>query len=126
MPETLDKSSCKEALTDDWYEQLLKDVDYSCSICDSVHTDIKQMEETVSRAYAITAQSLKGIYDVKEIANRWYGMAGVANIILAHARFLQETNQICGVDLTTLEGYWEESLDRLMLHCPDLAKACQS
>jgi len=126
MPETLDKSPCKETLTDEWYEQLLREVDYSCSICDSVHTDIMAMEETVKKAYSITAESLKGIYDIKQIANRWYGMAGVAGEILAHARFLRETNQICGVDLTTLEGYWEESVDRLMLHCPDLAKACQA
>ena len=126
MSATIEASPCRESLTDEWYEQLLRDVEYSCSICDNVHTDIKQMEETVKKAYAITSQSLKEIYDIKRIANRWYGMAGVANTILAHARFLKETNQICGVDLTTLEGYWEESVDRLMLHCPDLAKACQA
>jgi len=123
---TLEKSPCKESLTDDWYEQLLRDVEYSCSICDNVHTDIKELEDVVKKAYAITADSLKAVYDVREITKRWYGMAGLANEVLSHARFLKETNQICGVDLTTLEDYWQESLDRLLLHCPDLAKACQS
>jgi hypothetical protein len=124
MAKTLEKSSCKESLTDEWYEQLLREVDYSCSFCDSVHTDVKDMENTVKKAYEITAESLKGVFDISEITKRWYGMAAVANEILSHARFLKETNQVCGVDLTTLEAYWEESLDRLMLHCPDLAKAC--
>ncbi len=124
MLETLDKSSCKEALTEEWYEQLLKEVDYSCSICDSVHTDVAEMEETVKKAYAITATSLKGVYDINEITKRWYGMSAFVSEVLAHAYFLQQTNQICGVDLTTLQEYRKESLDRLMLHCPDLAEAC--
>ena len=122
---TLEKSSsCRESLTEDWYDQLLQDIEYDCSICDNVHTDIKGLEETVKKAYAITADSLKGVFEINEIATKWYGMAAVANEILSHARFLKETNQICGVDLTTLEGYWEESLHRLMLHCPDLSTAC--
>jgi len=118
------EGSCKEALTDEWYEQLLQDIEYSCSICDNVHTDIEELNETVKKAYAITAESLRGIYDIKEITKRWYGMSAVAGEVLAHARFLKETNQICGVDLTTLEGYWQESVERLMLHCPDLANVC--
>jgi hypothetical protein len=123
MAATLERSSCKESLTDEWYEQLLREVDYNCSFCDSVHTDIREMEETVKKAYAITAQSLKGIYNVREITKKWYGMSGFASMILAHAYFLQQTNQICGVDLTTLHKYLEESLDRLRLHCPELAVA---
>lgn len=127
MSKTLERSSqCKEALTDEWFEQLLTQVDYSCSICDNVHTDIKEMEETVKKAYEITATSLKGIYDINEIVNRWYGMSAFASEVLAHAHFLQQTNQICGVDLTTLQEYRKESLDRLMLHCPELADACRA
>jgi hypothetical protein len=126
MPETLEKSVCKEALTDEWYEQLLKEVDYRCNICDSVHTDIREMEETVKKAYAITATSLKGVFDFNEIVKRWYGMSAFASTVLAHAHFLQQTNQICGVDLTSLQEYRKESLDRLMLHCPELAEACRT
>jgi hypothetical protein len=120
---TLERS-CRESLNDDWFEQLLQEVEYDCSICDNVHIDLKEMEEIVKKAYALTAESLKGVFDINQIAQKWYGMAGVASEILSHARFLKETNQICGVDQTTLEAYREESLHRLMLHCPDLSTAC--
>jgi hypothetical protein len=121
---TSEGSVCREALTDQWYNQLLEEVDYQCSFCDALHTDIREMEEKVKAAYARTASSLKGVYDVREIVNRWYGMFAFSYIMLERARFLQQTNQICGVDLSTLLEYQKESYDRLVLHCPELADSC--
>jgi hypothetical protein len=121
---TAEKSICREALTDEWYNQLLEEVDYQCSFCDAVHTDVKEMEDKVKAAYARTASSLKGIYDIREIVKRWFGMYAFASEVLEHARFLQQMNQICGVDLGTLLEYQKESFDRLILHCPEIAEAC--
>ena len=125
MTATLDKSPCTAALTDEWYNQLRDEVDYHCSFCDAVQTDIKEMEELVRRAYAFTANSLRGIYNVGEITKRWYGMLAFSTELLEHARFLQQTNQICGVDLNIFLQYQKEAFDRLLLHCPELADACQ-
>ena len=125
MAETLEKSACSEAFTDEWYEQIRAEVDYRCSFCDAIHTDVKEMEEKVRSAYAKTASSLKGIYDIREIANRWFGMLAFSTEVLEHARFLQQTNQICGGDLSPFLEYKKESFDRLLLHCPELADACQ-
>ena len=125
MAATIERSPCSEALTDEWYNRIREEVDYRCSFCDAVHTDIKEMEAKVQKAYATTAKSLRGIYDVREIATRWYGMLAFSTEVLEHARFLQQTNQICGVDLSTFLEYQKESFDRLLLHCPELADACQ-
>jgi hypothetical protein len=125
MPTTVEKSPCSEALTDEWYNHIREEVDYRCSFCDAVHTDIKEMEAKVQKAYATTAESLRGIYDMPEIVKRWYGMLAFSTEVLEHARFLQQTNQICGVDLSTFLEYQKESFDRLLLHCPELADACQ-
>jgi len=125
MSATLEKTPCQEALTDEWYEHIRAEVDYRCSFCDAVHTDVKEMEEKVRSAYAKTASSLRGIYDVREIAKRWYGMLAFSTEVLEHARFLQQMNQICGVDLGPFLEYQKESFDRLLLHCPELAEACQ-
>lgn len=127
MPSVVEKSPspCKEALTDEWYNKLLEEIDYRCSFCDSVQTDITKMEYDVKRAYAITAESLKGVYDISEIAKRWYGMAALATAVLARASFLQQTNQICGVHLGLLMEYQQEALDRFQLHCPEFAEDCR-
>jgi len=120
-----EKSPCKQALTDEWYNKLLADIDYQCSFCDSVQTDINKMEYDVKRAYSITAESLRGVYDIGEIAKRWYGMAALATAVLSRALFLQQTNQICGVHLGTLLEYQKEALDRFQLHCPEFAEDCR-
>jgi hypothetical protein len=125
MAATLDKSPCQEALSEEWYNRLLQEIDYRCSICDSVHTDIHHMEQAVQQAYAMTAASLKEIFEIGEIAKRWYGMAAFATAVLARARFLQQTNQICGVHLGTLLEYQKEALDRFQLHCPEFAENCR-
>lgn len=125
MAATTEKTPCQEALTDEWYEKIRAEVDYRCSFCDAVHTDIKDMEEKVKAAYAKTASSLRGIYEIKEIATRWYGMLAFSTEVLEHARFLQQTNQICGVDLTVFLQHQKGAFDRLLLHCPELADACE-
>jgi len=125
MSATTEKSPCREALTDEWYNRIREEVDYHCSFCDAIHTDIHEMEEKVKSAYARTATSLKGVFDIAEIAKRWYGMTAFATEVLEHARFLQQMHQICGVDLSTLLEYQKEAFDRLILHCPEFAEACQ-
>src|SRR5947207_5716673 len=120
MPATVDKSPCSEALTDEWYNHIRAEVDYrGCSFCDAVHTDINEMEEKVTKAYASTARSLRGVYEIREIAKRWFGMVAFSTEVLEHARFLQQTHQICGVDLSTLLECQKESFDRFQLHCPE-------
>jgi hypothetical protein len=126
MSETLEKSSCKEALTnDEWYQYICAEVDYRCDMCDAVLTDIGQKEEKVKRAYAITATSLKEVYEIPEIAKRWWGLVFFTGQVLYDAYILQQTNQICGADLSTLQEYYEEALDRLQLYCPEVAKAAR-
>src|SRR5260370_34376789 len=104
MATTIEKTPCQDALTDEWYNRLRTEVDYHCSFCDAVHTDIKEMEDRVTKAYAITARSLKTdrVYNILEIAKRWWGMVAFSTEVLEHARFLQQTHQICGVDLSRL------------------------
>ena len=87
---------------------------------------MSEMETKVRQAYASTARSLRGIYEVREIVKRWYGMFAFATEVLEHARFLQQTNQICGVDLSVFLEYQKESFDRLVLHCPDILDGCQT
>lgn len=101
-----------------WFEELCETVDYHCSLCEAVLTDVATLEETVKSAYATTARSMKELHDVGEIAKRWFGMWAFAQQVLSQAEFIQEANQICGVDLTILEGYRREAFDRLQLHCP--------
>lgn len=125
MATTIEKSPCQEALTDEWYNLIRKEVDYRCSFCDAVHTDVREMEAKVKEAYAKTARSLREVYDVREIAKRWFGMLAFSTEVLEHARFLQETNQICGVDLGVLLEFQKETLDRFQLHCPEFAEACR-
>lgn len=124
MPTLENESVCSKALTDEWYNRLRKEVDYQCTFCDAVHGDIKSSEQTIKNAYAITAKSLRGVHDIGEIAKRWFGMYIFASEVLAHGRILQESHQICGVDLTLLERYQTESLNRFKLHCPEFAEAC--
>ena len=119
-------TACNDALTGEWYERLREEVDYRCSFCDAVQTDISEMESKVRQAYASTAQSLRGIYEVREIVKRWYGMLAFSTEVLEHARFLQQTNQICGVDLSVFLEYQKESFNRLILHCPEILEACQT
>jgi hypothetical protein len=121
---TAEKSPCSQALTDEWYYHIRQEVDYDCSFCDAVHTDIQEMQDTVRRAYEITAESMRSVRDVAEIAKRWWGMSAFANEILSRATFLQQTHQICGVDLTPLQEYLNESLERFQLHCPEFAEGC--
>jgi hypothetical protein len=124
MAATTEKSPCNEALRDDeWYQHICDEVDYQCGLCDAVLTDIKDKEEKVKRAYALTATSLKEVYDIPEIAKRWWGLVFFSGQVLYDAYILQQTNQICGTDLSTLQEYYEEALDRLQLYCPDVAKA---
>ena len=119
-------TACNDALTAEWYERLREEVDYRCSFCDAVQTDIGEMETKVRQAYASTAQSLREVHEVREIVKRWYGMFAFATQVLEHARFLQRTNQICGVDLSVFLEYQKESYDRLILHCPEILDACQT
>lgn len=122
---TTEKTVCREALTGEWYNRLREEVDYRCTFCDAVHGDIKNLEDTVKQAYSITAQSLREIHDIGEIAKRWFGMYIFASEISAHGKILQQSHQICGVDLTTLEQYQSEALNRFTLHCPDFAEAAK-
>src|SRR5438552_144598 len=112
MTATIEKSPCKDALTDEWYNRLLEAVEYQCSFCDAVHTDVKDMEEKVRAAYSKTASSLKGIYDIREIATRWYGMYAFSTEVLEHVRFVKRFNQICGVDLGVFLEYQKAAFDR--------------
>lgn len=127
MAATAERSPCSEALTDEWYNRLREEVDYHCSFCDAIHTNVKDMEEIVTKAYALTARSLKSdqVYDIGEIAKRWWGMVAFSTEVLEHARFLQQTHQICGVDLSTLLECQKEALDRFRLHCPEFAEHCR-
>jgi hypothetical protein len=126
MAATIQKSPCRESLTTEWYNYLRAEVEYDCSFCDAVHTDIRDMEERVTRAYALTARALKSdrVYEIGEIAKRWWGMVAFSTEVLERARLLQETHQICGVDLSTLIECRKEALDRLKLHCPEFAGQC--
>ena len=128
MPATVEKSPCSEAITDakEWYEELCKEVEYWCSFCDAAHTDIKEMEGKVKAAYAKTAKSLKGVYEMREIAKKWYAMAAFSTQVVEHARFLKQTNQICGLDLTTLLEYQKEAMYRFRVHCPEFAEHCHT
>lgn len=82
------------------------------------------MEEKVKAAFAKTAKSLRGVYEMREIAKKWYAMAAFSAAVTDRARFLQRTNQICGLDLTTLLEYQEASLYRFRVHCPEFAEEC--
>jgi hypothetical protein len=126
MATTTEKTPCQAAVTeaDEWYNRLRDEVEYRCSFCDAIQTDINEMQEKVKAAYARTATSLRGIYDVGEIAKRWYGMLAFSTEVLEHARFLKDTNQICGVDLATLLEYQKEAFYRFRLHCPEFAEQC--
>lgn len=127
MPATIERSiPCHDALTGEWYEQLRKEVDYRCSFCDVVQTDINEMEAKVRQAYATTAQSLRGIYDINEIVKRWYGMLAFSTEVLEHARFRQQTNQICGIDLAVFLEFQTAAFNRLALHCPEIVDACET
>lgn len=123
--QTVEDSACSKALTSEWYDHLKREVDYHCSFCDAVHSDIHALEDIVKKAYAITATSLRGVHEIDEIAKRWFGILALSSEILAHGRFLQQSHQICGIDLTILERYQMEALERFQLHCPEFADSLQ-
>jgi len=111
-------SVCADALTSDWYDQLLTEVDYHCSFCDSVHTSVAELEEKVRQAYQSTADSMRGLHDPREIAQRWFGMWAFAAEVLAQAAFQREAHQICGVDIAAIESFRAAAEERFHLHCP--------
>jgi hypothetical protein len=107
----------ESSIAGDWYDDLCKEVEYSCGFCDSVHRTISELEGKIREAYAKTASSMKGLYDTKEISNRWLAMWLLSEQILSESTFLKELNQICGADLSEIQKYRDAALERFRLHC---------
>ena len=107
-----------ENLAEDWYDSLRDEVDYHCSFCEGLHLTIAELESKVRDAYASTARSMQGLYDSKEIANRWLGLWSFTSELLAIAKAAIEAHQICGADLTEIEKYHAAAWERFQLHCP--------
>ena len=107
-----------EALTEGWYESLRKEVDYHCNFCEGLHLKISELESKVKQAYASTARSMRGLYDSKEIANRWLGLWCFASELLATAKAASEAHQICGADLSGIQSCLSAAWERYQLHCP--------
>jgi hypothetical protein len=61
---------------------------------------------------------MKGLYDTKEITNKWFAMWLLSTQILCEAGVLRELNQICGADLSEIQKYHDAALERFRLHCP--------
>lgn len=112
-----------EDMTQGWYEALRKEVDYHCTFCEGLHLKISDLEQKVSAAYAATARSMRGLYDSKEIANRWLGMWSFARELLETAKAAKEAHQICGADLSGIVKYHDAAWERFQLHCPQ--EVCQ-
>lgn len=104
--------------TSEWYDHLREEVDFHCSFCEAVHEKIETLEAIVKRAYALTAESMVNCYDVAEIAKRWFGLWAFTSEIWAAAKFIQQSHQICGVDLMVFEEYKKAAARRFQLHCP--------
>lgn len=107
-----------ETLFEHWYTNLRDEVDYHCTFCDSLHLTIEELEVKVRNAYSATADSMREIFDVKEIANRWLGMYFFGKELLASAETLKDAHQICGADLNGIRKYTEAALELFKLHCP--------
>jgi hypothetical protein len=110
-----------ESLAGAWYEVLQDEVDYHCSFCEGLHMNIEEMQTKVREAYASTARSMKGLHDVKEIANRWLAMWSFSTTLLATATIAKESHQICGADLSELQKFHDAAKERFLLHCPHTA-----
>lgn len=104
----------------DWYHQLVEEVDFHCSFCDALHMKVSEMEAKVKEAYASTARSMDGLFDAKEIANRWLGLWYLATGMLYAAQAANDAHKICGVDLSTLEAHRDAAWERFQLHCPEI------
>src|SRR5260221_1345486 len=111
-------SACfDEAAAKSWHEKLLAEVDYHCSFCEGLRLEIAELEAKVRDAFAATARSMKGLYEQKEIANRWAATWLFAVELLAVARASSELHQICGADVSGIEQYVDAARERFQLHC---------
>lgn len=106
-----------ESRVEDWYDSLSREVEFQCSLCDGLHMQIAELEDKVRQAYAATARSMRGLYDTKEIANRWLGMLYFASDALGDAAMARDTHQICGADLSGIQKYYDAALERFRAHC---------
>jgi hypothetical protein len=107
-----------QGTTDEWFHKLSAEVEYNCSFCHGVHLEIAVLESKLQRAYESTARSMEGLFDVKEIANRWLATYLFASEILGVAQAAREVHQICGADLSKIEMYQAAAWERYAFHCP--------
>ena len=112
-----------QGTTDQWFHKLSAEVEYNCSFCDGVHLEIAVLESKLQRAYESTARSMEGLFDVKEIANRWLATYLFASEILGVAQAAREVHQICGADLSKIEMYQGAAWERYAFHCPQACAA---
>jgi hypothetical protein len=115
---TKEKNDCLSNADKAWFDEIRREVDFECSFCEAVLKDVSELETVAARAYAFTARSMKGLYDVSKIAERWAAMFVFASELLSAAQSKRDAHQICGVDLSKLEHYRQEALYRLEIHCP--------
>ena len=112
-----------DSLTEQWYATLLNEIDFHCSACEGLHLEIADLESKAKAAYESTARSMRGLYDPKEIANRWLAMLLLASTIHQFATVAKDAHQICGADLSGIQQYYDAALERYLFHCPQVANA---
>ncbi len=102
----------------DWYEALRDEVEYHCSFCEGAFQDAGVLLEKVKLAFAHTARSMKGVYDAEILREHWYGMWLFASEIHAVAQSIQQSHQICGVDIQPFQQFSNAAWERFTMHCP--------
>lgn len=119
MPTDCNAATCfDESIWMDWYNALREEVDFQCSFCNGVHTQVAELEKKVRDAYASTASGMRQIFDTVEIASKWYGMYVFATELLTMAEIQRDAHQICGVDTSGIQKYQMAALERFNIHCP--------
>lgn len=113
------ETDCFEEDTD----ELKRAVDFECTFCEAVLKDAKELEAVLKKAYALTVERVRGVYDAKIIRDRWFGMWTFSQELYAAAAAIQERHPICGVDMDPFEQYLNAAYERMELHCPKTLNA---
>jgi hypothetical protein len=116
-----DLGPCLENIDLDWTDDISREVEMACSVCDALHKDVRELENVAAKAYAFTASSLRGVYDSREIVRRWFGLRVFLGELIQAIEFKREQNPICGIDTGKILEFRHSADERMFFHCPPKA-----
>jgi len=105
-------------------DEYLQKVEMACSVCDSIHKDISELNEKIERLYGLIVEKSKAAKTHKERVDAWIAGFVAAGEIHRAACIKKNLNQICGVDLETIEEVFGSIKERAEFLVRDELTTC--